>query len=151
MSERPKPGVRSDYARFDRITTRWLDNDVYGHVNNTVYYSYFDSAVNRLLIDAGLLDIASSPVIGLVAETRCRYFAPMCYPDEVYAGVRVAHIGTSSVRYEIGLFRNSEPTACAEGSFVHVYVNRTSRRPVPLASEMRAFLSSMSPRSTTPW
>ncbi len=144
MSERRKPGVRSDYVWFERMTTRWMDNDVYGHVNNTVYYSYFDSAVNRLLIDAGLLDIASSPVIGLVAETQCRYFSPISYPDEVHTGVRVAHIGTSSVRYEIGLFRNTEPSACAEGSFVHVYVNRETRRPVPITPEMRTLLSSMS-------
>ena len=143
MSERRSPGMRSDYARFERISTRWMDNDVYGHVNNTVYYSYFDSAVNKLLIDAGLLDIVDSPSIGLVVETQCRYFAPMRYPDEVHAGVRVAHIGTSSVRYEIGLFRNDEPMACAEGHFVHVYVNRASRRPAPLAPDMRAFLASL--------
>ncbi|HEY5756117.1 MAG TPA: thioesterase family protein [Steroidobacter sp.] len=144
MRERQPPGTRADYARFDRITTRWMDNDIYGHVNNTVYYSYFDSAVNRLLIDAGLLDLVNSSVIGLVAETQCRYFSPICFPDEVHAGVRVAHAGTSSVRYEIGLFRNHEPAACAEGSFVHVYVNRDSRRPTPLTPAMRAFVASMS-------
>lgn len=146
MHERRIPGIRSDYARFDRFTTRWMDNDVYGHLNNTIYYSYFDSAVNRLLIDAGWLDIVRSTVIGLVAETQCCYFSPISYPDEVHAGVRVAHVGTSSVRYEIGLFRNSDPMACAEGRFVHVYVNRANRRPVPLAPEMRAFISSITAR-----
>src|SRR5882762_10061528 len=119
MDERPQPSKRADYARFEHITTRWMDNDAYGHVNNVVYYSYFDSAVNRLLISAGLLDIVNSPAIGLVVETQCRYFRPITFPDAVHAGVRVGHIGTSSVRYEIGLFRNSDEAASAEGHFVH--------------------------------
>jgi acyl-CoA thioester hydrolase len=144
MSTRPNPGVRDDYARFERLTTRWMDNDVYGHVNNAVYYSYFDSAVNGLLIGAGLLDIEKSPIIGLVVETQCRYFSPIAYPDVVHAGVRVARIGTSSVRFEVGLFRGDEVTACAEGHFIHVYVDRASRRPLPLQPDMRAFLESLS-------
>jgi len=120
-----------------------MDNDVYGHVNNAVYYSYFDSAVNGLLIGARLLDIATSPIIGLVVETQCRYFRPIAYPDTIAAGVRVARIGNSSVRYEVGLFRCAEDTACAEGHFIHVYVDRASRLPQPLRPELRAFLESL--------
>ena len=133
-------GTRNAYPSFQSIPTRWADNDVYGHVNNTVYYELFDTAVNRLLIAAGVLDIARSPVIGLVAETQCRYFAPIAFPDLVHAGVRVAHIGRSSVRYEIGLFRNDDDVAFAEGYFVHVYVDRAARRPVALPGEIREFL-----------
>lgn len=140
MSERRGPGVRAGYTEFVRMTTRWMDNDVYGHVNNAVYYSYFDSAVNRLLIDAGLLDSVAAPIIGLVVETQCRYFSPIAFPDSVAAGVRVAHIGNSSVRYEIGVFRNESESAAAEGHFVHVYVDRASRRPRPLQPQMRIFL-----------
>jgi acyl-CoA thioester hydrolase len=140
MTERRGPGVRAGYMEFVRMTTRWMDNDAYGHVNNAVYYSYFDSAVNRLLIDAGLLNSVAAPVIGLVVETQCRYFSPIAFPDSVTAGVRVAHIGNSSVRYEIGLFRNDTETAAAEGHFVHVYVDRTSRRPRPLYPQMHLFL-----------
>jgi acyl-CoA thioester hydrolase len=128
---------------FVRMTTRWMDNDVYGHVNNAVYYSYFDSAVNWLLIDAGLLDSVATSIIGLVVETQCRYFSPIAFPDSVAAGVRVAHIGNSSVRYEIGLFRNDAESAAAEGHFVHVYVDRASRRPRPLQPQMRLFLERM--------
>ena len=116
---------------------------MYQHVNNVVYYSFFDSAVNGLLIGAGLLDIARSSTIGLVVETSCKYFSPLAFPDEVVAGVRVAHIGTSSVRYEIGLFRNRETIASAEGYFVHVYVDRDSRKPAPVTEDMRRFLSSI--------
>ena len=120
-----------------------MDNDVYRHVNNVVYYSFFDSAVNGLLIEAELLDPAVSPTVGLVVETNCRYFSPVSFPDEIHAGVRVTHIGVSSVRYEIGIFRNSDLTAAAEGYFVHVYVDRHSNRPVPLADDMRQFLQSL--------
>ncbi len=134
---------RSDYRRFQTISTRWMDNDVYGHVNNVVYYSWFDTAVNRLLVVAGQLDIHEGPMIGLVVETGCRYFAPTAFPDEIQAGVRVAHIGTSSVRYEIGLFRNNEEEAAAVGYFVHVYVDRETKRPMPISEGMRGFLESM--------
>ena len=137
---RPQPETRSAYAHFLRITTRWLDNDVYGHVNNVVYYSYFDTVVNGYLIAEGALDIEKSEVIGLVVETGCKYFAPVTFPDAVHAGLRVAHLGTSSVRYEIGLFRNDDDGASAQGHFVHVYVDRTSRKPVPLPAAMRAAL-----------
>ncbi len=132
---------RDHYRHFLEITTRWMDNDAYGHVNNVVYYAYFDTAVNRYLIDAGLLNIASSPVIGLVVETQCRYFRPVAFPDTVHAGLRVAHLGRSSVHYEVGIFRNDEPLACAQGHFIHVYVDRVHRRPVPLPAPMRAALA----------
>jgi acyl-CoA thioester hydrolase len=134
---------RNDYKRFQAISTRWLDNDIYGHVNNVVYYSWFDTAVNRLLVTAGLLDIHEGKVIGLVAETGCRYFAPTAFPDEIEAGVRVAHVGSSSVRYEIGLFKKNEDQAAAVGFFVHVYVDRDSKKAVPLTDGMRSFLETL--------
>ncbi len=140
MIERTK---RSDYRRFQAISTRWMDNDVYGHVNNVVYYSWFDTAVNRLLVVAGQIDIHKGEVIGLVAETGCRYFSPTAFPDQIEAGVRVAHVGSSSVRYEIGLFRNAEDDAAAVGYFVHVYVDRETKKPVPLTESMRGFLESL--------
>lgn len=134
---------RSDYQRFQAISTRWMDNDVYGHVNNVVYYSWFDTAVNRLLVVNGLLDIHNGSTIGLVAETGCRYFSPTAFPDEIQAGVRVAHLGDSSVRYEIGLFRNNEDEAAAVGYFVHVYVDRETKRPVSVDAKMRGFLEGL--------
>lgn len=130
--ERPQPQERADYAHFSTITTRWMDNDVYGHVNNVTYYSYFDTVVNRYLIEAGVLDIHAGEVIGLVIETHCNYFASLEFPRNVDAGIRVAHIGKSSVRYEIGLFDEGQPRSAATGHFVHVYVDRATRRPVPL-------------------
>jgi acyl-CoA thioester hydrolase len=130
--ERPQAQARTDYAHFSTITTRWMDNDVYGHVNNVTYYSYFDTAVNRYLIEAGVLDIHEGEVIGLVIETHCNYFASLAFPINVDAGIRVAHIGKSSVRYEIGLFNDGEASSAAVGHFVHVYVDRATRRPVPL-------------------
>ena len=114
------------------IPTRWKDNDVYGHVNNVVYYSFFDTAVNRTLIEAGALDIHDGPVIGLVIETQCTYFAPLAFPQTVEAGLRVAHIGRSSVRYEVGLFAQGQEQPAAQGHFVHVYVDRATRRPTDL-------------------
>jgi acyl-CoA thioester hydrolase len=140
MSHRPQPLPRSHYPRFDSITTRWMDNDVYGHVNNVVYYSFFDTAVNRWLIDAGALDIHAGEVIGLVVETQCHYFAPLAFPQRVDAGLRVAHVGRSSVRYEVGLFAEGEPTTAAAGHFVHVYVDRATRRPVALPPPLLAAL-----------
>jgi acyl-CoA thioester hydrolase len=117
-----------------------MDNDAYGHVNNVVYYSYFDTVVNQYLIEQGVLEIEASPVIGLVVETQCRYFAPITFPDVVTAGLRVAKLGNSSVRYEIGLFRNEDDAASAQGHFIHVYVDRAARRPAPLPEAMRAAL-----------
>lgn len=127
---------RDAYAYFRPIPTRWADNDVYGHINNVVYYSWFDTAVNAYLIEAGALDIHAGEVIGLVVETGCRYARPIAFPQAVEAGVRVARLGTSSVRYEIGLFADGDPGPAAEGFFVHVYVDRATRRPTVLPSEL---------------
>ncbi len=143
MAERAPPSTRDDYRGFRTIQTRWMDNDVYGHLNNVVHYSLFDTAVNGWLIDAGVLDIHAGERIGLVVETGCRYFAEMAFPDVVTAGLRVAKLGTSSVRYEIGLFRNDEVQAAAEGFFVHVYVDRQSRRPAPLPDALRTALQGL--------
>lgn len=143
MSDKPQPTRRDDYAHFTRITTRWADNDAYGHVNNVVYYAYFDTAVNQHLIDNGVLDITASQEIGLVIETRCNYFSSMAFPDQVHAGMKVVHMGNSSVRYEIGLFRNDEALACAVGHFVHVYVDRASNRPTPIPARVRALLQGL--------
>ena len=136
MSERPTAEPRHAFPYFTRITTRWMDNDVYGHINNVVYYSFFDSVVNRYLIEAGVLDVEHSPVIGLVVETHCNYFAPLAFPQPIDAGLRVARIGTSSVRYEIGLFADEVPTCAASGHFVHVYVDRHMRRPAALPAAL---------------
>jgi len=138
-----KGSKREAYPAFQSITTRWMDNDVYGHVNNVVYYSFFDTAVNEMLVRRGLLDIAQSPVIGLVVETGCRYFSSLSFPDRVDAGVRIAKLGNSSVRYEVGLFANDDDTAAAEGHFVHVYVDRKTRRPCPIPEATRAFMATL--------
>lgn len=140
MVDRKTEG-RADYRHFLTIPTRWMDNDAYGHVNNVVYYSYFDTVVNKYLIDAGALVIESSPVIGLVVETGCSYFAPITFPERVEAGLRVARLGNSSVRYEIGLFRNDDPMPAACGHFIHVYVDRETRRPASLPEALRAALA----------
>ena len=140
MSGRPPPSARAEYRWFTTLATRWMDNDVYGHVNNVVYYAFFDTAVNQVLIEEGALDIARSPVIGLVVETGCRYFRSIAFPERVTAGIRVAHRGTSSVRYEVGLFREDDDTAAAQGHFVHVYVDRATQRPAPLPDVLRAVL-----------
>lgn len=137
---RPAPSPRSAYRAFRIMPTRWLDNDVYGHMNNVVHYSLFDTAVNGWLVEQGLLDFAGGEQVGLVVETGCRYFAEMAFPDIVTAGIRVGKLGNSSVTYEIGLFRNDEETASAEGRFVHVYVDRITRRPTPLRQALRAAL-----------
>ena len=142
-SVRPEPEPRSAYPVFRPITTRWMDNDVYGHVNNVVYYSWFDTAVNAHLIEQGALDIHGGQTIGLVVETQCNYFAPLAFPQQVEAGMRVARLGGSSVRYEVGLFAAGEPLTAAKGHFVHVYVDRASRRPVPLPAALRAVLEEM--------
>jgi acyl-CoA thioester hydrolase len=144
---RPEAEFRAAYSRFVELTTRWMDNDVYGHLNNVVAYSLFDTAVNQTLIEDGALEIERSPVIGLVVETACQYLAPMVFPDRISAGVRVARVGTSSVRYEVALFRNDEPQASAQGHFVHVYVDRLTRRPVPLPKRLRAVAESLKPRA----
>jgi len=139
--DKPQPPRREDYRHFLVIPTRWIDNDVYGHVNNVVYYSFFDTVVNQYLIAAGGLDIEKSPVIGLVVETLCRYFKPITFPEIVEAGLRVGRLGNSSVRYEIAIFCAGDPSAAAAGHFVHVYVDRAARRPVPLPDAMRQGLA----------
>lgn len=140
MTDRSEPSTRSAYRAFRPITTRWMDNDLYGHMNNVVHYSLFDTAVNGWLIEKGVLDIHAGEQIGLVVETGCRYFAELAFPDLVTAGIRVARLGSSSVRYEVGLFRNDDQAAAAEGFFVHVYVDRASRRPKSLAGPLREAL-----------
>ncbi|MES2909761.1 MAG: thioesterase family protein [Pseudomonadota bacterium] len=141
---RPQAEPRSAFKAFRPIGTRWSDNDVYGHVNNVVYYSWFDTAVNGLLIDKGAIDIHNGKVIGLVIETQCNYFAPLAFPENVVAGIRVAHIGSSSVRYEVGLFpEDAAQTCAARGHFIHVYVDRQTRRPVPLPSELLSVLETL--------
>lgn len=135
-----EPARRADYRHFLTIQTRWMDNDVYGHVNNVVYYAYFDTVVNEYLIRAGVLDIHAGDVIGLVVETGCRYHASVAFPDLVTAGLRVSKLGNSSVRYEIAIFRNDEDQAAAEGHFVHVYVDAATRRPTPIPPSLRAAL-----------
>lgn len=139
-SDRPIPQERHAYPVFREISTRWSDNDVYGHVNNVIYYSWFDTAVNAYLIELGALDIHAGQTIGLVIETQCNYFAPLAFPQQVEAGIRVAHIGSSSVRYEVGLFAKAAAQSAAAGHFVHVYVDRQTRRPAPLPADLRAAL-----------
>lgn len=137
MSERPPANTRDAYKHFTAIPTRWNDNDAYGHVNNAVYYTYFDTLVNGYLIHTGALDIAKSSVIALVAETQCRFFRQISYPSDIHAGLRLAHLGRTSMRYEIGLFTDDEPLAAAQGHFVHVCIDRPSGRPVPVPEPLR--------------
>ena len=145
---RAPPGNRSDYRWFISMPTRWMDNDIYGHMNNVQHYSFFDTVVNRYLIAAGALDIHAGAVIGLVVETHCNYFAPLAFPQDVEAGLRVAQIGRSSVRYEVGLFAPGQALAAATGHVVHVYVDRQTRRPVPLPDALLAALATL--RHTVP-
>jgi acyl-CoA thioester hydrolase len=140
MSPRPAPGRRADYRFFSAIPTRWFDNDVYGHVNNTVYYEFFDTAIAHLLMREGGLDPWRAEVIGVAVETGCRFHSSLKFPDTIHAGLRVGHLGGSSVRYEIGLFRGEDEAAAAEGHFVHVFVDRGSQRPVPIPAPIRAAL-----------
>ncbi|MEN9762834.1 MAG: hypothetical protein RI906_2660 [Pseudomonadota bacterium] len=134
---------RHNYRWQVRLETRWLDNDVYGHINNVVYYGLFDTAVNRYLIETGALDIHQGAVIGLVVESGCRYFAPMAFPDIVQAGVGVTRVGKTSVSYQVGLFRNDDVEPAAQGHFVHVYVDRQSRRPTSLPDRLRQAVSAL--------
>ena len=140
---KPQAEGRDAYKAFREITTRRMDNDVYGHVNNVVYYSWFDTAVNATLIEKGVLDIHGGSTIGLVIETQCNYFAPLAFPQTIDAGIRVAKLGTSSVRYEVGLFAQGEPLCAAKGHFVHVYVDRETRRPVPLPTALKTYLETL--------
>ncbi|MBX9611884.1 MAG: acyl-CoA thioesterase [Burkholderiales bacterium] len=140
---KPQPEARSAYPVFRPITTRWMDNDAYGHVNNVVYYSWFDTAVNAFLIEHGVLDIHHGETIGLVVETQCNYFAPLAFPQTVEAGIRVAQLGESSVRYEVGLFAQGAPLTAARGHFIHVYVDKASRRPVRLPAPLKTVLETL--------
>ncbi|WP_075995378.1 acyl-CoA thioesterase [Salaquimonas pukyongi] len=137
---RPSPLSRDEFALFRSLQTRWSDNDIYGHMNNVVHYALFDTAINGWLVEQGFLDPVKSEIVGLVVETGCSYFSEMGFPDRVTAGIRIGHIGSSSVRYEIALFCNDEETAAAQGHFVHVYVVKETRQPSPIPKPMRAAL-----------
>ncbi|WP_022680181.1 acyl-CoA thioesterase [Sandarakinorhabdus limnophila] len=143
---------RSDYRVHRLIPTRWMDNDAYGHVNNVVYYSWFDTVVNAWLIEQGLLDIHHGNPIGLVVETGCRYNRSVAFPEIVQAGLRIAKLGNSSVRWEVGLFTAGHEAPAAEGHFVHVYVDRETRRPAPLPDAWRQVLLPLvvAPNAATP-
>ena len=143
MVSREEPAARSEFKVWRKFTTRWADNDAYGHVNNTVFYQWFDSAVNAWLVEQGMLDIAAGNPIGLVVETRCSYFAPLEFPQDVDIGLVVAGLGRSSIRYRIGVFGH-EDRAAAQGEFVHVAVDRATRRPVEIPLEWRARLEAIS-------
>ena len=143
MVSRQTPRGRDAYAHFTNITTRWADNDAYGHVNNTVYYQWFDSAVNAFLVDAGLLDIPNGDPIGLVVETGCTYFAPLSFPGDVEVGIAIDRLGGSSVTYRIGIFAAGSNDPAAQGHFTHVYVGRQSRRPVVLPVSWRETLGKL--------
>ena len=143
MNDSLAPAFRSAFATFLPIATRWMDNDAYGHVNNVTYYSYFDTVVNEHLIRAGGHDIRKAPAIGIVVETACRFHKPLSFPDVIDAGMRVAHIGQSSVAYEIALFRSDDDDAAATGRFVHVWVDRERRRPVAVPPRILAALEAL--------
>lgn len=140
---RTNPDHRKGYKYFHSITTRWMDNDVYGHVNNVIYYSWFDTAINQFLIANEALNIENSPVICYVIETQCNYFAPVAFPDLITIGIRVAKLGNSSVRYKLGVFRNEEESVVAQGHFIHVHVNRETRRPVSIPDNIRLLFQSI--------
>jgi len=144
MSEQRKPPAeRSQFGYFLTVPTRWMDNDLYGHVNNVVYYSYFDTIINRYLIDPGGLDIHNGEVIAIAVETSCRFHRSFSYPEDVEAALRVLHLGKSSVRYEVGLFGPDEDSARADGQFVHVFVDRATMRPVAMSPRMRQALAEL--------
>lgn len=149
-THKPVAPHRAEFPNFVPITTRWMDNDVYGHVNNVVYYSFFDTAVNQYLIDNGALDFQNGATIGLVVHSECDYFAPLSFPGTVEAGLRVGSTGSSSVSYEIGLFEAGAERAAACGRFVHVYVDRDSRRPQALPAVLQAALAQLQAPTTTP-
>ena len=140
---RPRPNSRDAYRHFITITTRWMDNDVYRHVNNVVYYSFFDTAVNEYMMRQGVLDLDRSSVVLLVVDSGCQFFSPIAFPDAVHCGLRVAQLGNSSVRYEIGIFRNDEGLAAAQGHFVHVACDRQTQRPVAMPDAMRRALEAL--------
>ena len=144
MVSRKPPAGRADFKAWRKMTTRWADNDAYGHVNNTVYYEWFDSAVNAWMVEQGLLDIANGDPIALVVETRCTYAAPLEFPQTVEIGLAVTELGRSSIRYRVGIFAEGSKSAAAEGEFVHVVVDRASRRPVEIPSDWRSKIEAIS-------
>jgi acyl-CoA thioester hydrolase len=137
------PPTRSDFVAFEEIHSRWMDNDAYGHINNVVYYSFFDTAINRYLIERDALNILKSDVIGFVIETQCKYFSPIAYPDMIHVGLKVTHLGNSSAKYEVAIFKNDDDIASAAGSFVHVYVNRSTNKPTPIPQNVREILTGL--------
>jgi acyl-CoA thioester hydrolase len=141
--ERQRPPSRAAFVRFVTLATRWSDNDAYGHLNNVVYYALFDSAVNAILVEAGLLDPALSPVIGLVVESSCRYYASLTYPEPAEVGVAVEHLGRSSVRYHLAVFKAGADEAAAAGGYTHVYVERATNRPVPIPEAHRLLMEGL--------
>jgi len=143
MSERQPRLTRADFRVFRAIPTRWHDNDAYGHVNNVVYYGWFDTAVNAWLIENGFLDLAGSEIVGLVVETACTYFESVAFPETVEAGIAVERLGSSSVTYRIGIFRQGGTQAVAQGRFTHVYVERASQKPVPIPAPLRGALAAI--------
>jgi acyl-CoA thioester hydrolase len=144
MSEqRRPPSTRAEFKHMQSIQTRWMDNDLYGHVNNVTYYSYFDTVVNRYLIGPAGLDVHKDPVIGFMVESGCRFHRPFAYPEEITAGLKVGTLGTSSVRYELALFGIGDEIARADGHLVHVFVDRVTQRPVPIPSAIRASLQAL--------
>ena len=140
---RDAPKTRQDFRHFYPITTRWMDNDAYGHVNNVVYYLWFDTVVNQFLIANGTLDIHAGDTIGLVVESYCNYFSPVAFPEPVTVGLCVARLGDSSVRYEVGIFRGDAEIASAQGHFVHVFVDRTTRKAISIPAATRAVLQTI--------
>ena len=138
--QKSPPPTRADFIAFEEVHSRWNDNDVYGHINNAVYYSFFDTAVNRYLIEHHVLDLQNSKEIGLVVETQCQYLAPIVYPDLIHVGLKVTHLGNSSIRYEVAIFKNNEDVASAIGYFIHVYVDRLSNQSTPIPQKVREVL-----------
>ena len=140
---RQNPTNRSDYNYFSKMSTRWNDNDIYGHLNNVIYYELFDTAVNKWLIKNNLIDIKKGNNIGLIVQSGCNYFSSFEYPEDIDAGIRVTKIGNSSVRYEVGLFKSNDDLASADGFFIHVYVDRVSNKPINLDYEFKKKLDTI--------
>ncbi len=142
MTQKPQI-VRAEYSHFQSLPTRWMDNDVYGHVNNALYYGFFDSAINHYLIAEGGLDIIAGQVIGFAVESQCQYLQPLAFPEILEVGLRVGKLGNSSVRYELAIFKQGETFAAAAGYFVHVFVDRETQRPVPMPESIRTALTGL--------
>lgn len=143
MADRPTPPTRADFRAFRQITTRWMDNDLYGHVNNATYYSFLDTVVSGHLVDEGFITPGKSPVIGLAVNSSCSYFAQIAFPDLITGGLRVERVGNSSVTYGVGIFRNDEDLASALGHFIHVYVDADTHLPTPLPDKLRAICEAL--------